>query len=744
MINPILQAILMSPKESVILNMGYGYEVPIISAMWSLEQGDDASQCTIVIPGDRLDINDRLLSLKPYQPQPPTSSNSTDPNTALGKGGKSNEPLEHERAIVAECVRQGVINPKQIAYILATANHETGGFVWLTEIDSGSAYEGRSDLGNTQPGDGRKFKGRGYVQLTGRRNYTEYSSIVGKDLVGNPSIVASNQDVARFVLVHGMKTGRFTGAKLGDYTDLNGNVDYVQARRIVNGQDRAAHIAGKADQYEQRLKDGNLSQSVSPQPPSTQPTIQPNTIASPNTEAGGKLVIRLGEWGATSYEYVYLLSNVALNVSVDQGAELTLNGISPLWAINQYKQISTKQNISLKQLAKLVADERKLTLDFQGEGSYFKHLEQNGITNYQLLLRESSRAGYVLYHEGTKLIMHPIKQKGLVEIALSDVVSLRTESKPGGQTPGGKPGLKGTWNLQPTIKQDTRTSQLAPTSVPSKPVSRSVSGKPEDNNRSATTTGRVNVGNGKQITELSAQAEVARVKDNPGKVELLPRNNYWGITPSSTIKIPNAVIWSEVLGGSTYWVSGVHFSMDSQQGLSQSLDIYKPGIEVAVSQAMSGQSGQGVILDNSVNALGWRHPYPGGRQTGRYGEQRSTHRHSGIDFAGGNGVIVAAASGTVSDIQTGCRVGDFSCGGGYGNYIDIISNVNGKQYLHRYAHLASLNNIRVGLQVQSGQQIGVEGNTGHSFGNHLHFEIRNPNNRFGFAGTIDPASVGIK
>ena len=81
-------------------------------------------------------------------------------------------------------------NSLRLIHFLAQLAHESGNFKYMEEIASGAAYEGRKDLGNTQVGDGKRFKGRGPIQLTGRANYRRYGQQLGIDFENNPAIVA--------------------------------------------------------------------------------------------------------------------------------------------------------------------------------------------------------------------------------------------------------------------------------------------------------------------------------------------------------------------------------------------------------------------------------------------------------------------------------------------------------------------------------------------------------------------------
>jgi putative chitinase len=84
----------------------------------------------------------------------------------------------------------GITDDRQAAFI-AQIGHESAQLKYVEEIASGAAYEGRKDLGNTQPGDGKRFKGRGLIQITGRKNYQQISDAWGVDFVTKPELLAT-------------------------------------------------------------------------------------------------------------------------------------------------------------------------------------------------------------------------------------------------------------------------------------------------------------------------------------------------------------------------------------------------------------------------------------------------------------------------------------------------------------------------------------------------------------------------
>jgi hypothetical protein len=168
---------------------------------------------------------------------------------------RSERPANRERsvsAIIREAEAQDLTRA-QIAYVLATAEHESASFGTLEEFASGTMFEGREDLGNTQPGDGPRFKGRGYVQLTGRLNYTAYANRSGIQVVQLPVILMNWPALSVWVLVDGMRRGAYTGHRLDKFVNKT-KQDFINARRVVNGLDRAEKIAKLATQWLAQLE----------------------------------------------------------------------------------------------------------------------------------------------------------------------------------------------------------------------------------------------------------------------------------------------------------------------------------------------------------------------------------------------------------------------------------------------------------------------------------------------------------
>ena len=172
-------------------------------------------------------------------------------------GGRlSQSQVDGLNALMTAINAARVTDPRWVAYMLATAFHETARTMQPIKESGGQAYFNRRyDItgerpslakanGNIYPGDGAKFCGRGYVQLTWRINYERMGKIIGVDLVADPD-KAMRPDIAADVMIIGMQQGRFTGRHLSEFFNER-LTDWIGARRIINGTDRAELIAGYA------------------------------------------------------------------------------------------------------------------------------------------------------------------------------------------------------------------------------------------------------------------------------------------------------------------------------------------------------------------------------------------------------------------------------------------------------------------------------------------------------------------
>lgn len=164
----------------------------------------------------------------------------------------------------AECYPS--LGAARIAYMLATPYHETNGTMEPISEYGSNAYFTRMydingikpvrarDMGNVHPGDGIKYRGRGLVQLTWFVNYLRAGEKLKLDLVNNPDL-AMQLGIAAQIMVVGMVEGWFTGVKVSKLPlgRKATSSEFVQARSIINGRDRAELIAGYASTFQDYL-----------------------------------------------------------------------------------------------------------------------------------------------------------------------------------------------------------------------------------------------------------------------------------------------------------------------------------------------------------------------------------------------------------------------------------------------------------------------------------------------------------
>jgi putative chitinase len=157
--------------------------------------------------------------------------------------GRDDKVALYWPGLKAGMARRRIDTALRQAHFLAQLGHESMSFIHAEELASGEAYDGRADLGNTQPGDGPRFKGRGLIQLTGRANYAKYGLAIGRDLTSDddkPKAVAREPDLAVDVACWFWET-----RNLNTHADAD---DVREITRRINGgynglEDRMAYLA---------------------------------------------------------------------------------------------------------------------------------------------------------------------------------------------------------------------------------------------------------------------------------------------------------------------------------------------------------------------------------------------------------------------------------------------------------------------------------------------------------------------
>ena len=155
-------------------------------------------------------------------------------------------------AINTAMQRYQIVGTKRVAAFIAQAGHESGQLRWVREIwgptDAQRRYEGREDLGNTVAGDGRKFCGRGLIQITGRANYAACGEALGLDLINQPELLELPQHAAMSAAWWWATHGLNTLADAGDNANIGSIINTGRRGRTPNG------AAERQALYEKALK----------------------------------------------------------------------------------------------------------------------------------------------------------------------------------------------------------------------------------------------------------------------------------------------------------------------------------------------------------------------------------------------------------------------------------------------------------------------------------------------------------
>lgn len=248
-------------------------------------------------------------------------------------------------AIAATWTDSQVLSDAEFAYVLATVYHECGAGmlletesfaysaarmlqVWPSKLKSladaqtyvgqpeklaNHVYAGVNGNGNEASGDGFRFCGRGWPQLTGRANYSNFSQLIGINLVANPDALLQ-PSVSAKVLITGMLEGTFTGKKLGDYFTKS-KQDATHARAIVNG-DTATNGAKVARYW------GAFRAALAAADPKPAVTASPAVAPQPNLLETIKMDISLWTLVTNAISLLpYLRQDIATEVKVTTSTE---------------------------------------------------------------------------------------------------------------------------------------------------------------------------------------------------------------------------------------------------------------------------------------------------------------------------------------------------------------------------------------------------------------------------------------
>lgn len=703
----------------------------LIDLQVSIGQGDSSSSCTIKIadPGHKHGealVNHSLQNggIAPLAKPVETSGATpiaeggapipTGGDAPTGGGGKGIALVAEARElteksgreawmlmIVKTALANGINDNGQIAYLLATAELETSMGATLIERWDGkglqATYQNHPHLGNTQPGDGYRYRGRGVAQATGRGVYRKLSKLMGFDYENNPDLMARG-DHAIAIFINGCKNSWFTGSPpLRNYIE-GAKQDVRNARRVINGIVPAqvaklqAHYAKFYPQIDAlKARAGGASVPVG--------KTDPSAVLPPPTEVlkGNKITCTIGD-----QEYLFYHTGTSL----DESGVTTITGQTARWEMNKRQRNAMRQDVKLSQVFEEVTKGKGIKAVYGATfDPKYSFLPQVGISDHQLLLRESSRAGLFLSNlpDGTVTIKD--LPGGLIdtELILSpglNLIKYKISDKA----------------LDPNAAEDDAGSSLGQSEAKAvvEPATGNLEEKKKDIDKSPTSvTGKPTPKPEGQMIPADAQvaaqsaSRVKRLKGLPSTFTV-PLAVAYNRQPLMAIRTTNLIgVLSRV------WVID-KIDLKCSEGIGV-ISAYSP---IEVIDATPQASPQSPATSEQVPlppGQGYIWPCPGtitsyamqtaGRPAG------ATSPHIGTDIANSAGTPIKASNDGVV------------CGFGGSGICVNLKHPDGvtTRYMHM-THRAP--GIVMGKPVKRGEILGYMGATGKVTGVHLHFDIQ--------------------
>lgn len=440
------------------------------------------------------------------------------------------------------------------------------------------------------------------------------------------------------------------------------------------------------------------------------------------TLAGAQITVELGFNGnnITAFSFIH----TGLRYSLFDPDLLEFRGQASTWAMSQRIKNTIYQKLTFRKVAQKICSSYGMTLQMSEEGPLYQFFPQHGQNDYEFLLAEARRIGYRVHVKGVKLTIEPrekitppntfVLEYG-VNMGLSFEITHQAESDSQGGARSSDPGNKTTTGL---IKYaiDPDTGKVRQT-------------KKESSAGLGTDTVGIISGSTlpvpKPKTDGTTAAADSQRRENEKRVKGIQATASFPTTEQTLLITPDSPFQTKGISvtADRFWVVASVKHNYSGGAMKTDVSLYSPlknkRPTTDVNTSIQSSSASSVPFD--ADAPAFIRPTTGPITSKHRTENPRRPTHKGIDYGAPTGTaVVAAAAGTVTNAVTGCRLGDRSCGGRYGNWIEIT---HGGGWTTRYAHLSAVN-VTVGVAVSRGQKIGEVGNLGDSSGPHLHWEIR--------------------